>query len=547
MSSSLSYVNVIVPLKLAWEPYYALNEEDCVQVGDRVTVGFAGRRYIGVVSARNVSLPADVPPSSVRAISGVRQELGRILPSEIAFWRSIAQYYMCTVGEVYKAAYPSIKDEKPSSRKTAQPSLPQGSFSVSLGDTSLRVADNLQKALSSSRPVLLSCSRSDDVIADACLKAKGNVLIVVPEIKMCKALQDKMLKVFGERLVVWGSDVTPARRRAAVRRIRLQQDSYVALGTRSALFLPHHHLGLIAVMQEHDASHKQSSPAPRFGARDAAVILGSQMRCPVVLESCTPSLDSMFNVLNGKYAFVYENPFQHIPLQIIDTRAEMRKNGMDGDISRKLARLCEGRRVAVFKPRRAVFPTLEELTPQIHSHLGTEVFITDDLVENPLPGDVEILAVFGVDALLGRADFRADERVLQCVRKAAVNCGKSIQTIVIQTREPDHPVFRSISEFAIEPLLEERRTFNYPPFSRMIDVQIRDSDSERLCRMSDCLARRISELGICGVTAAPGLLRLCFERNSLLASRKTTLLSLVENFEKEEKYVSHICFDVDPQ
>lgn len=547
MPSPLSYVNVIVPLKLAWEPYYALNEDDSVQVGDRVTVAFAGRRYTGVVSAASVSLPPEVPSASVRAISGVRQELGRILPSEITFWRSIAQYYMCTVGEVYKAAYPSIKDEKPSNRRIRQAPPPQGSFSVSLDEISARVAEKLQEALSLRRPVLLSCSRSDDVIVDACLKAKGNVLIVVPEIKMCNALHDRMSGVFGDQLIVWGSDVTPSRRRAAVRSIRSQQEAYIVLGTRSSLFLPHHHLGLIVVMQEHDASHKQSFPAPRFGGRDAAVILGSQMGCPVVLESSVPSLDSLFNVLNGKYLHIHEGGMQDIPLQIIDTKAEMRKNGMDGDISRKLVHLCKGRKVAVFKPRRAVFPTLEELAPQIHSHLGTEVFITDDLVENPLPDGVEILAVFGVDAMLGRSDFRADERVLQYVRKAAVLCGGSLHTIVIQTHEAAHPVFGSISSFAIGPLLEERRTFNYPPFSRMIDIQIRDNDASRLSRMSDRLAHRISELGICSVTASSGLLRLCFERNALLSSRKATLLSVVENFEKEEKYVAHICFDVDPQ
>lgn len=547
MSSSPSYVNVIVPIKLSWEPYYALNEGDSVQVGDRVTVGFAGRRYIGVVSRDGASLPPDVPPSSVRTISGVRQELGRILPSEIAFWRSIAQYYMCTVGEVYKAAYPSVKDEKPSNRKTRQAPAPAGSFSVSLDRASARVAQQLQTVLSSRRPVLLSCPHSDDVVVDACLKAGGNVLIVVPELKMCKALHDRMSGVFGEKLVVWGSDVTPARRRAAVRRIRSQQEAYVVLGTRSALFLPHHHLGLIVVMQEHDPSHKQSSPAPRLGGRDAAVILGSLTGCPVILESCTPSLDSLYNVQNGKYVHVGEGWLRNIPLQIIDTRAEMRKNGMDGDISRKLAALCKNRSIAVFKPRRAVFPTLEELAPQVRLHCGQDVFITDDLVENPLPGGVEVLVVFGVDAMLGRNDFRADERVLQIVRKAAMDCGDSLQTIVIQTRVPLHPVFGCISSFDVGPLLQERKAFNYPPFSRMIDVQIRDTDTNRLGAMSEALADRISDLEICGITAAPALLRLCFERCALLSGRKATLLSMVENFEKTEKYVSHICFDVDPQ
>jgi primosomal protein N' (replication factor Y) len=74
-------------------------------------------------------------------------------------------------------------------------------------------------------------------------------------------------------------------------------------GPRSALWLPYSDLGLIVADEEHDSSFKQKDPAPRFHARDAAIYLASLFKAKVVLGSATPSIESMFNVQQGKYAF----------------------------------------------------------------------------------------------------------------------------------------------------------------------------------------------------------------------------------------------------
>ena len=78
----------------------------------------------------------------------------------------------------------------------------------------------------------------------------------------------------------------------------------VLLGARSAVFLPFRDLGLVIVDEEHEQSYKQADPAPRYQARDAAVILAEIHSAKVLLGSATPSLESYFNARSGKYGLV---------------------------------------------------------------------------------------------------------------------------------------------------------------------------------------------------------------------------------------------------
>ena len=100
-----TFISVILPLKLEWEPCYSIPEGIEVGIGERVKVNFAGKEYYGVTCATNITPATET--SKIRQISGLEKGLAAILPEEIALWRHVAEYYMCTVGEVYKAAYPT--------------------------------------------------------------------------------------------------------------------------------------------------------------------------------------------------------------------------------------------------------------------------------------------------------------------------------------------------------------------------------------------------------------------------------------------------------
>ena len=99
------YISVILPLKLEWEPCYWTDED--VKLGNRVKVMVANREYVGVVSA--VGIQPDIDKKRIRKVSSVEHGMGVILPEEIELWKKVAEYYLCTVGEVYKAAYPAGK------------------------------------------------------------------------------------------------------------------------------------------------------------------------------------------------------------------------------------------------------------------------------------------------------------------------------------------------------------------------------------------------------------------------------------------------------
>ena len=107
----MKYISVILPLKLEWEPCYCISTQreihNQIETGQRVRVKFAGKEYIGVVSG--VDITPDIEPEKIQHVLEVETSMEKVLPEEIALWRRVAEYYLCTVGEVYKAAYPASK------------------------------------------------------------------------------------------------------------------------------------------------------------------------------------------------------------------------------------------------------------------------------------------------------------------------------------------------------------------------------------------------------------------------------------------------------
>lgn len=543
------HINVILPLKLEWEPFYLVPEGVSVAVGDRVRVPFAGRNYLGVVSA----VDSEVPPSVGRVLEiyGVDGTKSTILPTEIQFWRMVADYYMCTVGEVYKAAYPSVKDETVSARRKEEAFVPMAD-GVNLSETSGALTIEAEELLGKGKPLLVRTPH-EDVLMSLCLhNASRNILWLVPEKKLEKTLLSTLEAVFGSRLLVWDSGLTPARRRAVLHRMR-EGTSYILFGTRSALFLPHRDLGLIVVQDEQDQSYKQTSPAPRYNGRDAAVMLSSVFGSKVVLQSASPSLETLQNCISGKYLSVGKEAAS-VRCEIVDIGAELKKNGMCGDIP-KLVRSadcsCAGP-LFFYKPRRAAFPRLEELQEQTSRFFsgrdahGPVPCVSEDLLACPVPEGTGTLVVFGIDSMLGRADFRADERAWQTVVQALAKAPASLRSVIVLTREPGHPVFAALHGGDPSFLLPERKEYGYPPFSRIVDVLVKDSFPDRQHRMLSSLCRTIQSAALGNALPMADRVRVFLPRDRRLLSSKRRLCSIVGDFERAGRYPSHITFDVDP-
>ena len=523
------YIKVIIPLKLDWEPFYRLDEDEDAAVGDRLTVPFAGRSYIGVVSEVDAALPRSVSPASVKGIYRVHPEYGRISALQLRLWREVADYYMCTVGEVYKMAYPVSKN--------VNTAFPEAS----------------EFAPRPRRKPLYTAGDGDFVadMAKVIRREGGNALWLVPEVKAVKALEKRLRDEFGDSLIVWRSTMTPARTREAVDAIRSGKP-YVLLGPRSALFLPLGNLGTVIVQDEQDAAHKQLSPSPRYNARDVALLLCSLCGAQAVLQSAVPSLETLHNCGTGKYERL---PLKRIPLEVkcnvLDINAEARKRGMDGDIPRCLCASLGVADTIFYKPSRAAFPTMEQLEPQIKAAFGPDAFLCDSPLD--FPRGRRNLVVFGSDALLGRSDFRADEKMYQIVLKALDAMsgadGSVPLSLTLTTREPSHPVFSALRAADPSYLLEERRGFLYPPYTRLVDILVHDSIPERASRCLAALSRSISDAipqSRCIPSVFMDRLRLQLPRDAALKNTKKAVKEIVARYESEKGYYSHISFDVDP-
>lgn len=803
------FIQVILPLRLEWEPFYyqeielsesagdasglfpvtstgSVTERDKeqVRVGDRVRVNFAGKEYVGVVSMADAGKQAEEMGivDKVKPILGMAEGLEPVTKEEIELWRQIAEYYLCTVGEVYKAAYPAQKVEKEvvqarqealkvereeknrtkiadkikrleeraekkaelaaKARKSesrerylAEKEMLEGEIGLlvreltsmvgelcrttgsvtgygdsvtyhqdeePIGGSIIETSEGTEKEISLSaaqeeayskikeifakgKPALLhgvTGSGKTEIylkLAQETLVMGKNVLYLVPEIALSRQLEDRISETFPE-LLVFHSGETMSRKREVATVLRhagepAEGKGYVVLGTRSAIFLPHKNLGLVIVDEEHDTSYKQDSPAPRYNGRETAIMMAKIFGANVILGSATPSLESLYNCSVGRYGLVTLNKRFYdaadSDIEIIDTIAERRKNGMIGNFSRKLIEhigkcLGEHRQVLILRERRAYSPIVQcqecgeipkcrccnvslslhrradgserlvchycgrvyEYTGKCHKcggvlkPLGSGTQKIEEEASKLFPnariarldsdtaqsrkyetdtirkfsnGEIDILigtrmvakgfdfsglslvAVLQADSILGQEDYRADERGLQLLEQFRGRCGRRGEKglFVIQTSQPEHPVYQSIDgkldeNGTMARFLGERKLFGYPPYSRVIGVVIKDYNQARVDLLSRDLGEYLRGVLAVKVSFAPGVqngpnvigpyspaidkisnqnirqIRVLLPKDRSLARNKETLAAAVERFEKEKKYSGHIALDVDP-
>lgn len=207
--------------------------------------------------------------------------------------------------EVYEHQVSRLKDFK------AQ--MPTSS--IQLTEAQQRAFNEVHEGFESEQPVLLHGVTSSGkteiyikLIQEAIDEGK-QVLYLLPEIALTAQIINRLKQYFGDKLGVYHSRYGTHERVEVWNQVndfaksRIPQRSII-IGSRSAIFLPYSHLGLIIVDEEHDSSFKQTDPAPRYNARDAAIVLGHIHKAKVLLGSATPSYESYYNALNGRYRLV---------------------------------------------------------------------------------------------------------------------------------------------------------------------------------------------------------------------------------------------------
>lgn len=195
------------------------------------------------------------------------------------------------------------------------------------------------------------------------------VLFMLPEIALTTQIITRLQAYFGNQISVFHSKYSMNERVEVWNNVlNHKTKAQIILGARSSLFLPFANLGLIIVDEEHETSYKQFDPAPRYNARDTAIVLAKIHQAKLLLGSATPSLESAFNAKQNKYGFVALNRrFGNIQLpkiELIDIKEKHRKKEMSGHFSDRLLKLItealeEKEQVILFQNRRGFSPIVE--------------------------------------------------------------------------------------------------------------------------------------------------------------------------------------------
>ena len=445
-----NFADVILPLPLQEAFTYALPPEcqTSARVGQRVIVPFGSRKFYTAIIIR---LHDQMPPYPTKPVAEILDTEPVVLPEQLQLWKWVSDYYLCSMGDVFKAALPSglklesesiimlntdwVQDDlplKPGEEKVMQTLLAQkkpktsglslASLQKATGiksilpvvksllekgavqmkeelrrtrkprqarqageEMQLKAAESLTEVQQQAMDAIVGQWRFHNVcllhgvtssgkteiyihLMQKTLEEGRQVLFMLPEIVLTAQLTERLRRVFGNRLGVYHSRY-PDKARVELYRKMLSEAPYdIVVGVRSSIFLPFRKLGLVIIDEEHETSFKQQDPAPRYHARNAALVLAMQSGAKALLGSATPSLESYHNALVGKYGLVtLKTRFAGLSLpdiEVVDVGELRRKKLMTGIFSPQLiahirTALERQQQVILFQNRRGYAPVLE--------------------------------------------------------------------------------------------------------------------------------------------------------------------------------------------
>ncbi|MBK8807607.1 MAG: primosomal protein N' [Bacteroidales bacterium] len=414
--------------------------------------------------------------------------------------------------------------------------------------------------------------------------AKGKqVLYLLPEIALTTQIINRLRLVFGSEIGVYHSRFNDSERVEIWNNFNQANKDYkIILGVRSSIFLPFKNLGLIIVDEEHENTYKQYDPAPRYHARDCAIILASLHKAKVLLGTATPSIETYYNAKAGKYGLVeLFKRHKEIALPnivIVDMKKAYKQKAVQHNFSSILLNKIElalqnKEQVILFQNRRGYSPYIEcrdcgkiptckycevsltfhKATNSLVCHycgytiknkanchycssyelkskgFGTEK-IEDDL-QNFFPHarldrmdldttraknayssiisdfenhktdiligtqmvtkgldfeNVSLVGVLSAENMLSLPDFRAYERAFHLMTQVAGRAGRSKKQgeVIIQSLNPENFIIQDVVannyQHFYSSLLQERKEFSYPPFSRLIRITIKHKEQATL-------------------------------------------------------------------
>ena len=451
------FAEVILPLPLPGSYTYSIPKEleEKVVTGCRVSVPLGDRKsYTALVMSVHGNKPEGY---RIKPIKELLDEEPVVTDKQLKLWEWISRYYLCSMGDIYKAAIPQglkgefkprteqrvrltpkCNDEKginlilqslsraPRQRRLldtylqiATPFTPERkeiskhrlieaaqvsptifrelqdkgileSYTVEIGRLNGEIMpvtpqnilnpaqekafNEIKDSFGTKNVTLLhgvtSAGKTEiyiHLIAEA-LERGEQVLYMLPEIALTKQIVERLRRVFGNRIGLYHSKFSDAER-VEIWKKQLGDEPYdIILGVRSSVFLPFKRLGLVIVDEEHENSYKQQEPAPRYHARNAAVVLASLFGAKTLLGTATPSIESYYNAVTGKYALVSlttrHRSLKLPQIEVVDMQEYQRRKLVTGTFSDPLVEamdeaLKNKQQIILFQNRRGYAPLME--------------------------------------------------------------------------------------------------------------------------------------------------------------------------------------------
>lgn len=527
--------------------------------------------------------------------------------------------------------------------------------------------EKIQNEFKGKNTVLLhgitSCGKTEIYIhlIEETLKKQQQVLFLVPEIALTTQLSERLKQVFGNRIGIYHSRFSDAERIEVWDNLYFQKGYEIILGVRSSIFLPFKNLGLIIVDEEHDSSYKQYDPAPRYYAKNAAIVLGIHHNAKVLLGTATPSIESYCNTLTGKFGLVelfsrHEN-IDLPKIEIIDLQQAYHRKQMKGHFSfplleRMKEKLQAGEQIILFQNRRGFSPYTEckqcawvphcpncdvsltyhkkfnklnchycgylepmpntcpsckqptlqtkgfgteqietevaELFPEIKTirmDLDTttskkayeqiiyefesqqaQILIGTQIITKGLDfGNVGMVAILNADNLLNYPDFRAHERAFQMLTQVSGRAGRKGKQglVLLQTFSPQHSIIQYTKNADFKSFfknqMSERQLFHYPPFYRLIVMELKHKDASILSKAAYKVAKILQQENIGEILGPsnPPVSRIQsffikhilikFENNLPNSSIKNSIQKCMSSLKNSEEFKQlRVNLDVDP-
>ncbi|HQG72604.1 replication restart helicase PriA [Tenuifilum sp.] len=267
-----------------------------------------------------------------------------------------------------------VQDEVETSRIDNANSDPATRNPLALEDFQINALNEIQNQFSSHDVVLLhgvtSSGKTELYIhlINQALQNGKQVLYLLPEIALTTQIINRLRKVFGNRVGVYHSKFSDSQRVEVYLKMLSEEPFDVILGVRSSIFLPFSNLGLVIVDEEHENTFKQYNPAPRYHARDTAIVLAKQVGAKVLLGTATPAVETYFNAKSGKFGLVKMlERFSGLELPrtiVVDTRDTRKRKRMKSHFSDTLLSAIENalsqkEQVILFQNRRGYAPFIE--------------------------------------------------------------------------------------------------------------------------------------------------------------------------------------------